>query len=83
MVEEMCKRMLWCTIVGLPHQQIFDWVTISIFYNEKLCIWQQLLGCDGRVATVSYSIGIVGAVHLWEAADPKFVSEFPCFTFIE
>ena len=34
--------------------------------------WKWLLGRDGQwVITVSYSIGIVGAVRLWEAADPK------------
>ena len=36
--------------------------------------------------TVSYSIGIMGVVHLREAADPKkskFLSELPRFTFAE
>ena len=58
--------------------------TISIFYNEELHVWQQFLGCEEHwVITVSYIIGIVGAVRLWEAADPKDkknVSELPCFT---
>ena len=46
--------------------------TISIFYNEELHVRQQLLGGDGQwVIAVSYSIGIVGAVHLWEAAALK------------
>ena len=34
--------------------------------------WKWLLGHDGQwVITVPYSVGIVGAVRLWEAADPK------------
>ena len=50
-VEEVVK----CTaahcgvpLLELPHQQIFDQVTISIFYNKDLCIWQQLLTHNGQ-----------------------------------
>ena len=72
MVERCSKCMLWCTIVGITQSADFDRATISIFYNEELHVWQQLLGRDGQsVITVSYSIGIVGTVCLWEAADPK------------
>ena len=55
-----------------PISRFSTGATISIFYNEELRIRQQLLGRDGQwLITVSHSIGTVGAVHLWEAADPK------------
>ena len=68
--EEMCKHMPWRTFVGIAPSANFDGVTISISCNEELyvCVWRlsQLLGHAGQwVATVSYSIGIMGAVCLW------------------
>ena len=50
----------------LPISRFFDRATISIFCAEKLSVWCQLSGRVGQwVATVSYSIGIVGTVRLW------------------
>ena len=55
-----------------PISRFSTGATISIFYNEQLHVRQQVLGRDGQwVITVSYNIGIVGAIHLWEVADPK------------
>ena len=72
MVEETCKCILWRAIVGIAPSADFDRVTISILCNEELSVWWELLGCAGQwVATVSYSIGIVGAARLWEEADLK------------
>ena len=64
-VEEMCKCMLRHALSELPHQQIFDKVTISISCYEEQWVWQQLLGRIERwMAAVSCSIGVLGAVHL-------------------
>ena len=52
-----------------PIRRFSTGVTISIFYNKELRVWQKFAGL--WLITVSYSIGIMDAVRLWEAADPK------------
>ena len=73
MVEELFKMQCYgAPCWNCPISRFSTGVIISILYNEELRIRQQLLGREGRwVITVSYSIGIVGAVCLWEVADPK------------
>ena len=39
MVEEMCKRILWRTIVRIAPSADFDRVTISILCNKELSVW--------------------------------------------
>ena len=63
-----CGASCW----NCPISRFSTGTTISIFYNKELCIRQQLLGrVEQWVITVPYIIGIVGAVRLWETADPK------------
>ena len=74
MLSNIIRTILIYAMSELPLQQIFDWGDhfYRLLYYKEVCVWQQLLGLDGQwVITVSYSVGIVGAVRLWEAADPK------------
>ena len=85
-VEEALKMHAVVRHVGIALSADFrPGPNISIFYDEELHVRQQLWGRDELwVITVSNIIGIMGAVRLWEAADPKdkkkCVAELPCFT---
>ena len=84
MVEETYQRMLLHAIVGIAPSADFDGATISTFCAEELCAWCELFGSAGEwEATVSCSIGIVGAIcgrQQTRKIDIKFVLELPSFT---